>query len=95
MEFNTGNVSTLATWIAIAVTAILSYAGIEYDYTALVPVVSGIITLIIAIWSSKNPNNMDILGNGSSSQSAGADDIFDNDAPVLNDEYESRGDDGC
>lgn len=84
------NISTYATWIAIAITGILSYFGIEYDYNALIPVIAGIITLIIAIWSSKNPNTIKWLGN----------DIrppYDIENPVLNDEYttEDENDGGC
>jgi hypothetical protein len=78
MEKN--NISTYATWIAIGITAILSYFGIEYDYTALIPVIMGIITLCIAIWSSKNPNNIEWLGN--------AQNTIQTEEPVLNDEYE-------
>ena len=82
------NISTYATWIAIAITGILSYFGIQYDYNALIPVISGIITLIIAIWSSKNPNTLKCFGN----------DIrppYDINDQVLNDEYECDEDDGC
>lgn len=85
------NISTYATWIAIAITGILSYFGIQYDYNALIPVIAGIITLLIAIWSSKNPNNIKWLGN----------DIrppydINNEDQVLNDEYETtEEDDGC
>ena len=51
--------------------------------------VVAVITLIIAIWSSKNPNTLKCFGN----------DIrppydLDNDQ-VLNDEYECGEDDGC
>ena len=76
------NISTYATWIAIAITAILSYFGIEYDYTALIPVIAGIITLAIAIWSSKNPNKIKWLGNSDDPVTVDAEE------PVLNDEYE-------
>lgn len=83
------NISTYATWIAIAITGILSYFGIQYDYNALIPVISGIITLIIAIWSSKNPNNIKWLGNETRPP-------YDINEQVLNDEYETTDDnDGC
>ena len=100
MEKN--NISTYATWIAIGITAILSYFGIEYDYTALIPVIAGIITLCIAIWSSKNPNQIEWLGNAPTQQADPKPtvdtEIFDNDAPVLNDEYTLNSEDdadGC
>lgn len=83
---DTGNISTIATWLAIAITALLSYFGIEYDYNALIPVVTGIITLIIAIWSSKNPNTFEWLGNAPTP--------VETEEPVLNPEYECD-DNGC
>ena len=83
------NISTYATWIAIAITGILSYFGIQYDYNALIPVIAGIITLIIAIWSSKNPNNIKWLGNETRPP-------YDINEQILNDEYETtEEDDGC
>ena len=63
MELNTANISTIATWIAIIITGILAYFGIELDLNALVPLIAAIITFIIAIWSSKNPNEIEALGN--------------------------------
>lgn len=60
----TNNISTIATWLAITITAILSYFGFTVDQATLLPVISGVITLIIAIWSSKNPNDLNELGNG-------------------------------
>lgn len=76
----TNNISTYATWIAIAITMILGYFGIEYDYNALIPVTTGIITLIIAIWSSKNPNTIKWLGNQPTT--------INTQETILNDEYE-------
>lgn len=64
MEYTTNNISTIATFIAICLTAILSYFGYTVEQAQLVPVIMGVITLIIAIWSSKNPNNIAALGNG-------------------------------
>lgn len=58
------NISTIATWIAITITAILTYLGYTVDYQTLLPVISAVITLAIAIWSSKHPNTLNILGNG-------------------------------
>ena len=63
MELNTANISTIATWIAILITGILAYFGIELDLNALIPLIAAIITFIIAIWSSKNPNEIEMLGN--------------------------------
>ena len=63
MELNTANISTIATWLAICITGILAYFGIELDMNALIPLISAILTFIIAVWSSKNPNQIKALGN--------------------------------
>jgi hypothetical protein len=89
MEFdqtmNTNNISTIATFAAIIITAILSYFGYTVDQNELTPVILGVITLAIAIWSSKNPNTLSWLGNSPT---------VDAEEPVLNDEYECD-DNGC
>ena len=64
MDLTTNNISTIATFIAICLTAILSYFGYNVEQAQIVPVVMGVITLIIAIWSSRNPNTIAALGNG-------------------------------
>ena len=64
MEYTQNNLSTIATFIAIAITALLAYFGYTVDQAQLATVIMSIITLIIAIWSSKNPNNIAALGNG-------------------------------
>ena len=79
MELNTANISTIATWIAIAITGILAYFGIELDLNALIPLIAAIITFIIAVWSSKNPNQIGALGN----------------APAPEENVTGDADDGC
>ena len=59
----TNNISTIATFIAICLTAILGYFGYTVDQAQVASVVMAVITLIIAIWSSKNPNTLACLGN--------------------------------
>ena len=87
----TNNISTIATWtgiIVMIIEAACKYFGIEIPHETVVMFVTGVITFIIAIWSSRNPNTMKCLGN----------DIrppYDIDNPVLNDEYEAGEDDGC
>ena len=76
----TNNISTIATFAAICITGILAYFGYTVDQAELAPVIMSIITLVIAIWSSKNPNNLAILGNAPEPPEA--------EEPVLNDEYE-------
>jgi uncharacterized membrane protein YqjE len=79
---DTNNISTIATFAAICLTTILAYFGYTVDQAQATTVIMGVITLIIAIWSSKNPNTFACLGN--------APETIDNDEDlVLNDEYES------
>ena len=59
----TNNISTIATFAAICITAILAYFGYTVDQAQLATVLMSIITLIIAVWSSRNPNTLACLGN--------------------------------
>ena len=63
MEYNVNNLSTIATFIAICITTILAYFGYSVDQAQLATVIMSIITLIIAVWSSRNPNTIAALGN--------------------------------
>ena len=83
----TNNISTIATFLAICLTGILAYFGYTVDQGQLATVLMSVITLIIAVWSSKNPNTLEVLGN--------APEPLDTDEPVLNPEYECDDDDGC
>ena len=60
---DTNNLSTIATFLAICITGILAYFGYSVDQAQLAAVIMSVITLIIAIWSSKNPNTFEFLGN--------------------------------
>ena len=84
------NISTIATFIAIILTGVIGYFGYTVDQTQLATVIMSIITLIIAIWSSKNPNTLKCFGNNVRPP-------YDiNNEQVLNDEYETTEDnDGC
>ena len=84
MDLNTANISTIATWIVVLIGPILTYYGYSIDQNTLIPIVTAIIGLGIAIWSSRNPNNMEILGNGPTP--------LETQETVLNDEYETDGD---
>ena len=84
---DTNNISTIATFIAICLTTILAYFGYTVDQAQATTVIMGVITLIIAIWSSRNPNTLAILGN--------AQEPIDPTEPVLNPEYECDDNDGC
>lgn len=78
----TNNLSTIATFAAIIITAILSYFGYTVDQNELTPLILGLITLVIAVWSSKNPNTLQILGNAPTPIEVEEEDL------VLNEEYE-------
>lgn len=82
------NISTIATWTAIAITMILAYFGYTVDQAQLSTVIMSIITLCIAIWSSRNPNDLAALGNEKNV-------IVDPTEPVLNPEYETTDGDGA
>ena len=83
---DTNNISTIATFAAICLTTILAYFGYTVDQAQATTVIMGVITLIIAIWSSKNPNTLEVLGN--------APNPVKTEEQVLNPEYECD-DDGC
>ena len=76
----TNNISTIATFLAICLTGILAYFGYTVDQAQATTVIMGVITLIIAIWSSKNPNTLGFLGNAPAP--------IETEETVLNDEYE-------
>ena len=76
----TNNISTIATFAAIILTTILAYFGYTVDQVQATTVIMGVITLIIAIWSSRNPNTLEWLGNGKTEQPE--------ESLVLNEEYE-------
>ena len=86
MDLNTNNISTIATWIVVLIGPLLAYLGYNIDQNSLIPIVTAIIGLIIAVWSSRNPNTIEILGNGPKP--------IDPTEPVLNPEYECE-EDGC
>ena len=77
---DTNNLSTIATFLAICITGILAYFGYTVDQAQLATVLMSVITLIIAVWSSKNPNTLAILGNAPTP--------VETEETVLNDEYE-------
>ena len=85
----TNNISTIATFAAICLTTILAYFGYTVDQAQATTVIMGVITLIIAIWCSKNPNTLAFLGN--------AKPPVESEEPILNDEYEYGEDEdgGC
>lgn len=82
MDIN--NSTTIATWtgiIVLIIEVILKHFGIIIPHETVIMFVTGVITFIIAVISSKNPNDFDFLGNGTAP--------LETEETVLNDEYES------
>ena len=64
MELN--NTTTIATWtgiIVLIIEVICKHFGIIIPHETIVMFVTGVITFIIAIISSRNPNTFSFLGN--------------------------------
>ena len=70
MDPTVNNISTIATFMAICITGILAYFGYTVDQAQLATVLMSVITLIIAVWSSKHPNTIAALGNGGDDEGA-------------------------
>lgn len=76
MEFNIGNISTIATTIWVSIIApILLYFGITIDQTVGIGIVTGIITVAFMIWNAKNPNQFAALGNAPENDTGVEDDV--------------------
>ena len=90
MEFTKGNISTI---VAMLWTILCPYISQYVSQDAFISICG----IIIIVWSACNPNTFEIFGNAVDKTIKTEPDtgIFDNDAPVLNDEYESSDDDGC
>ena len=76
MEFN--NATTIATWTGIIVfiiEVICKHFGIEIPHETVVMFVTGVVTFIIAIISSKNPNTFNWLGNAPEDDDNGDEDV--------------------
>jgi hypothetical protein len=80
MEYNTNNISTIAVFIYMLISPILVQYGYNIQQEVFVGAFVGIFGLLLAIWSSRNPNTIAALGNQPNT--------VDPTEPVLNDEYE-------
>lgn len=78
---NKNDLSTIAVWIFTIIAPYVSAYITQETFTTLFVAIIG---LIIAIYSSKNPNTMEILGNQPVT--------LETQETVLNDEYETNGD---
>lgn len=83
-----GNVSTILTWIWVIVAP---YLADYFTQDQFVAVGLSIVGIIIAVWSSYNPNTFGFLKNDKSECECG----IETEEKVLNDEYEVADDDGC
>lgn len=63
MELTKNNISTISVFIYMMVSPLLIRYGILIDDGTFTTLISGVIGLFLATWSSKNPNNMKVLGN--------------------------------
>lgn len=91
-----GNISTIANWISILLYPIVLKYGIDIGQEILTTFIYTLIVIIIAVFSSYNPNSFDFLGNGNLVD-IGTRLGYPLEKTVLNDEYETEegGEDGC
>lgn len=61
--YTTGNISSIAMWIANIICPLLAGYGIIIDQNLIIPLIAAIINIIIGVWSSRNPNTFAFLGN--------------------------------
>lgn len=80
MENLQGNISTIATWLAILITPIIINYGIDIDQATLTTFIYTGILIIIAVWSSYNPNTFKFLKNNKVF-------VVEDEETVMNDEY--------
>lgn len=62
-QMNIGNISTIANWISILLYPIVLKYGIDIDQEILTTFIYTLIVIMIAVWSSYNPNNFKFLKN--------------------------------
>ena len=80
MENLQGNISTIATWLAILITPIIINYGIDIDQATLTTFIYTGILIIIAVWFSYNPNTFKFLQNNKVF-------VVEDEETVMNDEY--------
>lgn len=100
MDNPIGNSTTIINTIIVAVAGIIfgkwgaTLLQLGIDQKILVEIISFVVFTVFAYVNAKHHNN---LFDGQAESTEPAEPIFNNDAPVLNDEYEFTGDenDGC
>ena len=79
-----GNISTIAVWLYVVLAPYIAQYISQDVFIA-------IFGLILAVWSSANPNTFKFLKNHISQCSC----VCENEETVMNDEYETTDDEGC
>lgn len=88
--YTTGNISSIAMWIANIICPLLAGYGIIIDQNLIIPLIAAIINIIIGVWSSRNPNTFAFLGNQPNTKNT----CECNNETDLNPEYYTKLDDG-
>lgn len=84
MEYNQNNISTIISMIVPFLAYIIAIIfKVNVDQALLTMFITGVVELIILIWSARHTNTMGVFGNAPTP--------IDPTEPVLNDEYESDG----
>lgn len=71
---DTNNISTIAMWIASIICPTIAAYGIIIDPTLMTTLIAAIINIIIAVWSSRNPNTFKFLGNNTDDEPGSVED---------------------
>ena len=88
MEFTENNMSTIISMIVPFLTYLIAqFCGFDLDEAMLTMFLTGVIELIVLIWSARNPNTLKIFGNAKK-------DTATDDIGILNEEYVVGEDDG-
>ena len=81
MEFTENNISTIVSMIVPFIAYVIAkFCGFDLDEAMLTMFLTGVIELIVLIWSARNPNTMGIFGNAKPV-------TIEADDGVLNEEY--------
>ena len=89
MDIDVGNVSTIATMVwGVIISPILVSYGVVIDNAVGTAVISGLILLVLLIWSACNPNSLGVFGN--KKDEPPIDDGILNDEYVTGDQGQSR-----
>lgn len=67
---DTDNISTIAVWVYMIISPLLVKYGIDVDQATFSAAFVAIVGLVLAIWSSKNPNTLKFLGNAPEEEEA-------------------------